>query len=464
MKKSITLIIAFILFIGNFNIINAQTVDNTDEEATTSQTYYSKWSENFPSIDSNAGIVMDAETGSILYGKNIDENFFPASITKVLTTLIALENSTMNETVVFSHEAVFDVDLNSSRIGIDVGEELTMEQCLYGIMLASANEVSHAVAEHIAGDISSFSELMNNRAKELGATNSNFLNPHGLPDPNHYTTAHDMAVISRAAIQNEEFRKITSTRTYNIPPTNIQEETRYLANHHKFIKGDLNYDCAIGGKTGWTSISRHTLVTFAEKNGMTLISVVMDCPNRSSQYSDTATLLDYAFESFKSYNIDNSNPYDSGIDFFTKYPSFFNLSNSPLRISENGKIILPSSINIDDTNRQVQLKPIISLIDGYNNIGSIVYSYEDNKLGETNIIFSNTESDNLFNNLYINSPDVEVEELNENLDSNIVEEVNDNSHLPIVIGVAVGLIFIALSLLILYFFYTRGRKRRRNNF
>jgi D-alanyl-D-alanine carboxypeptidase (penicillin-binding protein 5/6) len=153
-----------------------------------------------PSVNAEAAIVMDASTGLILYKKNMNEVYYPASITKILSSLLIIENSSPGEVVTFSRDAVFNVDLDSSRIGIDVDEQLTIQQCLYGILLESANEVTYAAAEHVAGSIPAFTDMMNERAKSLGALNSNFVNPHGLPDENHYTTAYDMALITKEAL------------------------------------------------------------------------------------------------------------------------------------------------------------------------------------------------------------------------------------------------------------------------
>ncbi|NLJ89507.1 MAG: D-alanyl-D-alanine carboxypeptidase [Clostridiales bacterium] len=463
MKRTITFLIICVLFLGNFNIINAQTTNNTDINQTYEGNYYSVWSKDFPTISADAAIVMEAETGSILYGKNIHNKYYPASITKILTTLIALENSSMNEIVTFSRDAVFNVDLDSSRIGIDVGEELSMEQALYGIMLESANEVSYAVAEHVGGDINTFIDMMNQKARSLGANNSNFMNPHGLPDENHYTTPYDMALISKAAIQNNEFREITNSRTYVIPPTNIQEETRYLANHHKFIKKDIHYDGAIGGKTGWTRASMYTLVTFAKRDGMTLISVIMSCPNAKDQYKDTANLLNYAFDNFSLYSIDNTNTnINKDIDFFTKYRSFFNISDSPLRLSENGNVVLPSNITIDDVKKTIELDPLETLVEGENIIGSIVYSFDNNKLGKTDIIYDNTKSYILLNNLYLDPIEHITESPSEiNDEQEVSHEESNNPYMPIVIGVGVGLLVVIVGLLIIYRRNIKARRRRR---
>ncbi len=458
MKNFFPLLIIFMLMISNVNTIYVQ--------ATTDKTYSTMWCENFPNICAESAIIMEAETGSILYGKNMHDKNFPASITKILTTLIALENSSMNETVTFSKDAVFEVDLDSSRIGIDVNEQLTMEQALYGIMLASANEVSYAVAEHVAGDIPSFTKLMNEKAKEVGALNSNFTNPHGLPDSNHYTTAYDMALISKASLANEDFCEISQTRTYTIPPTNIQEESRPLANHHKFINRNIHFEGAIGGKTGWTSVSRHTLVTFAKRDGMTLIAVVMNCPSSNDVYTDTSNLLNYAFDNFKSNTINEVNvDMSENIDFFAKYHSFFNLSNSPLQVSENGKVILPNDVNFNETQRTIDLAPLETLNKGENIIGSIIYSYNDTNLGRTDIIYNNSDSEALSESLYLTPAKVIAKEPNkQNVNNTIKEEETENSINPIIIGVGVGLIVMILGFASIYFFnpYRKHKIRFKN--
>ncbi len=454
MKNFFSLLIIFTLLISNVNIIYAQNTTDNQEQSSPNKIYSTMWCENFPNICAESAIIMEAETASVLYGKNMHDKNFPASITKILTTLVALENSSMNETVTFSKDAVFEVDLDSSRIGIDVNEQLTMEQSLYAIMLASANEVSYAVAEHVAGDIPSFTKLMNEKAKEVGALNSNFTNPHGLPDSNHYTTAYDMALISRASLKNEDFCEISQTSTYTIPPTNIQEEARPLANHHKFINRNIPFEGAIGGKTGWTRISRHTLVTFAKRDGMTLIAVVMNCPSSNDLYADTSILLNYAFDNFELNTIDEVNiDINENIDFFVKYHSFFNLSNSPLQISENGKIILPNDVDINDTHRTINLAPIETLNNGENIIGSIVYSYNDSDLGSTDIIYNNNDSKALSESLYLTPTKVIAKEANNQTSNNIItEEETESSINPIVIGVAVGLIVMILGFASIYFF------------
>lgn len=254
------------------------------------------------SIDADSAVVMDAKTGAILYAKHMDDRKYPASITKIMTVLLALENGNLEDKVKFSEYAVYSIEFGSAHLGLTEGEELTLEQCLYGIMLASANEISNAVAEYVAGDVDTFAEMMNKKAKSLGCTNTHFVNPNGLHDPDHYVSARDMALIMREALKYDKFREIIHTDEYHYPPTNLVKEDRYFVNHHQMLM-DESYEGIIGGKTGFTDEAFNTLVTAAERKGMTLISVVLHAPGIESEYGDTRTILDYGFDNFKEYKV-----------------------------------------------------------------------------------------------------------------------------------------------------------------
>lgn len=261
------------------------------------------WPEGEP-VNAAAAIVMDADTSAILYAKDIGGRYYPASITKIMTTLLALENGKLDDVVTFSEYAVYSIEYGSSHLGMTEGEKLTLEQCLYGIMLASANEISNAVAEHIGGDVDTFVQMMNDRAAQLGCTNTHFVNPHGLHDENHYTCAKDMALIMQAALKNEKFREIIGTVEYQFPETNLVKEIRYFMNHHKMIAEEgMLYDGCIGGKNGYTDEAYNTLVTSAERDGQTLIAVVLKAPGQYVSYEDTKVLLDYGFSQFKNVQI-----------------------------------------------------------------------------------------------------------------------------------------------------------------
>lgn len=251
-----------------------------------------------PKIEGESAILVDMITGTVLYAKNADKVQYPASITKIMTALLAAEHLDMKDKLVMSESAAHGITISdSSSIYADTGEELTIEQAMMAVMLQSANEMTLALAEETSGSVKKFVELMNLKARLLGCTGTHFNNPNGLPDELHYTTASDMAKIARAAWFNPTFRKYATTTYYEIPPTNKFAETRYLLNHHKMMKGNTRaYEGVLGGKTGYTDAAGNTLITYARRGNLYLVSVVMKSVNGA--YSDTAALLDYGFNSF----------------------------------------------------------------------------------------------------------------------------------------------------------------------
>ena len=228
----------------------------------------------------------------------MDGKYYPASITKLLTCLLGCENLDTSAQITLSQQAAYGIEAGSSTIYGDAGEVFTVEQALMGLMLESANEMALAIGEEVSGSVKKFVELMNARAQQLGCTNTHFNNPNGLPDETHVTTANDMAKIAKAAWQNATCRKFFTTDLYEIPPTNVFTETRYLLNHHKMMAGrDYAYDGVLGGKTGYTDAAGATLVTYAKRGNMLLVAVVMNSVNGA--WSDTKSLLDYGFDNFE---------------------------------------------------------------------------------------------------------------------------------------------------------------------
>lgn len=255
------------------------------------------WPEG-PAIEATAAVLMDVQTGTILYSKNADKILYPASITKIMTLLLGSENLNPDDPLVMSQSAAYGIEPGSSSIWADTNEEFTIEQAMMAVALESANEMSLAIAEEVSGSSKKFVELMNERAADLGCTNTHFNNPNGLPDETHYTTAGDMAKIAAYAWQNLTYRSYVTEDYYEIPPTNIQPETRYMLNHHKMMAGrDYAYDGVVGGKTGYTVVAGNTLITYANRGSTTLVSVVMQ--SVGGAYADTAALLDYGFNNFK---------------------------------------------------------------------------------------------------------------------------------------------------------------------
>ena len=251
-----------------------------------------------PQVKAEGAVLMDAATGKVLFGKNQDMQFYPASITKVMTALLVLERCSLNDTVTFSASATTNLESGAVSLGISEGDQLTVEQCLYGLLLKSANEIGNGLAEHVAGSVSAFADLMNARARELGCKNTHFTNPHGLNDTAHKTTPYDMALIMRAALQNETFRKIDTTTSYEFPATKKSAAKTITMGHKMMYPTDSRYyEGIIGGKTGYTSKAGNTLVTGAQRNGVRLIAVVMKASG--SHYTDTIAMLDYGFANYE---------------------------------------------------------------------------------------------------------------------------------------------------------------------
>ncbi len=259
-----------------------------------------------PEITAETAVLIDAATGQVIYDKDMNKQMFPASITKIMTTILAVEELELEEKLVVSQQAVDAVSRNASHIALTQGEEITVKEAIYGALLASANDACNVLAEAVSGDMASFAKLMTEKAREFGAKNTNFTNSNGLKDENHYTSAYDMAMITKYGLQNETWCEMFGERRYEMPPTNKQEDVRYLNKQHIMIfEQKYYYEGIIGGKTGYTTVAKHTLVTAAERDGVTLIAVVMKCPNNMDKYDDTKALLDYGFENFEKTTLNN---------------------------------------------------------------------------------------------------------------------------------------------------------------
>jgi D-alanyl-D-alanine carboxypeptidase len=340
-----------------------------------------------PAIGAASAILYEANTGVILYAKNIHEPQYPASITKIMTGLLAIENANLSDTITFSRNAVVSIGWDSSNIGMNAGEAITMEQALYGLMVASANEVANAIAEHVGGDLDNFALMMTERAAELGALNTNFKNAHGLPDDDHYTSAYDMALITAAFFKNEMLAKIGNTRTYHFLATETQPDDFFISNKHRLINGEIPANCTIlGGKTGYTNASRQTLVTIAEKDGMRLICVILK-EETPEQFNDTVLLFDYGFSNFQIVNVaDNETRYTIGnASFFQTGNDIFGNSSPLLALNRNDYLVMPRttefpalSTDIVYTNRKGKTAAI----------AEITYTFSGTYLGRATIDYA----------------------------------------------------------------------------
>lgn len=346
-KRFLPLLMAFSMIFPAFSVL-------AEEVGTTS-------SPSAPSVAAETAILMDAESGEVLYNKNADQKMFPASITKLMTILLALEHGELTDKITFSHDAIYSIEPGSAHIAIQEGETLTLEQVLRAIILRSANEASNGVAEYVDGSIEEFTKHMTERAKELGCKNTNFLTANGLHDENHYTTAYDMALIAKELLTHEEYRSMMSETYYEIPPTEKQPETRYLHGQHQMLNENslYYYEDAIGGKTGFTSEALNTLVTYAERDGMELIAVVMKC-NAAEHYTDTAALFDYGFANFESVTLLSGAEYTSPVTVTEVYNKK-TVERGTINVAPVGAIshVLPKGTDISSVTTEMNVPQTI---------------------------------------------------------------------------------------------------------
>lgn len=411
----------------------ADTSDNSDT-SNTSDTL---------TLSCESAILMDATTGAILYEKDASTKQFPASITKLMTLLLAYENGSLDDTITFSHDAIFSIEFGSSHIAIQEGETLTLEQVLYGIMLQSANECSNGVAEYVDGDIETFAKHMTERAKELGCKNTNFVNANGLHDENHYTTAYDMALIAQALLQIDAYREMMGNTYYEIPPTNKQTETRYLHGQHQMLNPNslYYYETAEGGKTGYTSEALNTLVTYAKQGDTELIAVVLRC-NGAQHYVDTKTLFDYGFSHYKTEKVLSAGDLAQTVSITETYK---NKTEEKAQISaaipKDIYITLPIGANPADVTTQVTCEPTASVpIAAGDALGSVALSYQ----GETIDTVSLTAQDSVA---------VTTDE------ERAAQSAQKRNHILKIIGIFIGVLLLCGLGVILFFRYRIYRKK-----
>jgi D-alanyl-D-alanine carboxypeptidase len=342
-----------------------------------------------PETGSASVVLMDADTGITLYGKDPHERVYPASVTKVMTALLTLEQcENLTEPVSFSRFAVFSLPRNASHIAMDEGETLTVYDALCGLLLSSANEVANALAEHVAGSVDDFALLMNKRAQALGAVNTHFSNPTGLHDPEHYTTAHDMAIIMKEAVKHPVFNEIIAKRRHDIPPTERQTLHRELLNTHRSIHPGQHFnETAIGGKTGFTNEAQNTLITYAMHDGRSLIASVMN-GQRPGTYDDTNALLAYGFLlPYEEQIIFDGNAYERVVPVYHEAEQ---IGEVTLTGADDLLYLLPQGFNRADIRYEVdwprQLSPPILIGD---TLGTVACFIQDKKVGEVALTAAN---------------------------------------------------------------------------
>lgn len=457
-KKITALALIVLLLVGCMAVdISALAKENTESEEATEEVIWPAG----PEIQGDGAIVIDADSGNILYEKDIYGKYYPASTTKILTTLVAIENSSLDEIVTVSYAADNYVSKTSSRMGLVEGEQITMEQALYGIMLESANEATYAVGEHVGKSIAGFIKMMNRKAKQLGCTRSHFANSHGLHDDDHYTCPYDMALIAKNAYLNETFMKVTGTASYAMPQTN-KNDAKLLVNHHWFLNGTMKYEYCIGGKTGATTQAGYALVTYARKYGKTLISVVMHAPTWQAVYEDSKRLLDYCFDNYVIYKMENVGTEATEFpSMFGEIEMFTHEEDKVISVTGDGSLILPKGLDTSKITKNIEYNTGLEIEHGKNTIGNIVYNYGDKVVGAADIVYYNSDyplTEKVFEERW---PDymIPVDVVFENVDKSMLkqpttkeqakkEEENRNNTAIVIGGIIGAFVFVVGGLII----------------
>ncbi len=337
------------------------------------------------------GVLMDFETGKVLYEKNAYEPTYPASTTKVMTAILVLEKANLEDVVTID----YDLHVDGSGMYLVKGESFTVKELFQGLLVRSANDAAEALAIHIAGSVEEFAKLMNERAKELGTLNTNFTNPHGLPDENHVTTAYDLAIISKHAMEFPFFRETVSTTMITFDETEQTPEKRYYRNSNRLLWGtgggnlmdyrgetiNIKYDIVDGIKTGYTNAAQQCLIASALNNDQRLISVVLGATG-SNIYIDTRTLIDYGYENFTIHGMTEANEFQSEAPVKNGV-----LDSVKLKTADSLSVVLNKDQDPSLITKEVIINENITApIEEGAVLGKVIYSLGDEILGEVNLI------------------------------------------------------------------------------
>lgn len=335
-------------------------------------------------ILANAGIVVDMDSGAVLFGQQIHVPLPPASITKLLTALVVVENARMDEMVTFSHDAVYNVESGSgNKLSLEEGDKLSVKDCLHVLLLLSSNQAANALAEHVGGSRDGFVEMMNQRIEEIGCLESEFANPSGLNDTNQNVSAYDMALIAIEAFSNETVLEISSTRKYTIPATINNPDGASFAMEHRLLKASEDsssqYYCegALAGKTGYTSLAGNTLVTLAERGDRRVISVILK-GTQPQYYMDGRELINFGFAAFKNVSVADHETLLSDSAELNLGGTTYQVSD--LSLEQGAVITLPNTAEFADAERTVETEVPEAAPLG---VAAVVqYTYNERKIGE----------------------------------------------------------------------------------
>ncbi len=375
MKLRYKFLLIFLVLVLLITITNCQSISYADNLTDNSISNYTVPSQNNLSLYSEAGILIDSKTGKVLYGKNENVKMFPASTTKILTAIITIENCNLSDKVTASREAIISIPPGYSNAEIQPNDTISVQDLLNVFLIHSANEAGYILAEHISGSIENFANLMNEKAKEIGCTNTHFTNPSGIHNENHYSTAYDMSLIAQYCMKNETFRKIVSTPYITFSPSEGKQLKFYNTNDLIINTSKYYYKYAIGIKTGYTSQAKNCLISASSKDGLELIAVILGAAHSeevsSTRYIDTINLFNYGFDNYKSTEILARNSVIKNVEVENATKDTKDLS---LLAKDTISVLVPKNINIDILEPSIEINNLSAPISEGAVVGKITYN------------------------------------------------------------------------------------------
>lgn len=375
MKLRYKFLLIFLVLVLLITITNCQSISYADNLTDNSISNYTVPSQNNLSLYSEAGILIDSKTGKVLYGKNENVKMFPASTTKILTAIITIENCNLSDKVTASREAIISIPPGYSNAEIQPNDTISVQDLLNVFLIHSANEAGYILAEHISGSIENFANLMNEKAKEIGCTNTHFTNPSGIHNENHYSTAYDMSLIAQYCMKNETFRKIVSTPYITFSPSEDKQLKFYNTNDLIINTSKYYYKYAIGIKTGYTSQAKNCLISASSKDGLELITVILGAAHSeevsSTRYVDTINLFNYGFDNYKSTEILARDSVIKNVEVENATKDSKDLS---LLAKDAISVLVPKNINIDTLEPSIEINNLSAPISEGAVVGKITYN------------------------------------------------------------------------------------------
>lgn len=397
-----------------------------------------------PAIGAEAAILMDADTGQILYAKNIDERLMPASTTKIMTCLTALKRgANMSDVITVSQAAIDANDPEGSNMGLYAGEQLTLEEIMTGILVCSANEGCNALAEHMAGSMDGYVDYMNEEAAKMGLTNTHFVTTNGLPDPDHYTTARDLATIAREFFSYDILCRLSSTPYVELEETDTHRAHSLYSKNKLYKNRDYEYPYLLGSKTGYTDDARQTLVSAAEKDGTRLICVIL-MEEAPYQFEDTVNLFDYGFANFSYSRIsDFENTFDTGSNYLSD-----STYGSLISLNTDVKVLLPNSADLSNITSDITYRESCSPY-----FADVNYYYNGYYIGKAGLSY---------NPITTSIDEIKLSGINTNKDVKITIINVKKVFLIVLLSFAGVLIIIRLIILIKKLILKQKEKAKRN--